>query len=52
MLVQMHEEMVREQSQSPSEIKNMINTVVENIARLQEELQWAKNQLQILNNIK
>ncbi len=52
MLLQMEEEMIRELSQTPSEIKGKIDAINEKIGRLNEELQWAKNQLQMLNNIK
>ena len=52
MLIQMEEEIIREQSQTPSEIKDKIDKINEKIGRLNEELQWANNQLQILNNIK
>lgn len=52
MLLQMEEEMIRELSQTPSEIKGKIDAINEKIGRLNEELQWAKNQLQTLNNIK
>lgn len=52
MLIQMDEEVHRELSRSPLEIEDKISTTAENITRLKEELQWAKNQLQMLKNFK
>lgn len=52
MLLQMEEDMVREFNQSPAEIKEKINKVEENVTCLKDELKWAKEQLQMLNNIK
>lgn len=51
MLLQMEEDMIRELSQSPAEIKEEINKVEERIACLKDELAWAKEQLQQLKNI-
>lgn len=51
MLLQMEEDMIRELSQSPAEIKDEINKVEERIACLKDELAWAKEQLQQLKNI-
>lgn len=51
MLLQMEEDMIRELSQSPAEIKEEINKVEERIACLKEELAWTKEQLQQLKNM-
>lgn len=52
MLLKMEEDMYRELRQSPDEIKESINKTEENVTRLKDELKWANEQLQILNNIK
>ena len=49
--LQMEEDMIRELSQSPAEIKEEINKVEERIACLKEELAWTKEQLQQLKNM-
>lgn len=51
MLVQMEEDMKRELSQSPAEMDVEINKVKEKIACLNDELAWAKEQLQQLKNM-
>lgn len=51
MLLRMEENMIRELSQSPAEIKEEINKVEERITCLKDELAWTKEQLQQLKNI-
>lgn len=51
MLLKMEEDMVRELSKSPAEIKESITKTEENVTHLKDELKWTKEQLQMLNNI-
>lgn len=52
MLLQMEEELMRELSQTPNEIKDKITKAEEKVTHFKDELKWAEKQLQMLLNIK